>query len=168
MLGSFNHEEAELLSGKEYLCCNATRIFHPILLIICVTISLSGSLALSIKRYLFNKANRNRVQEMHIALEDQNRNPSNAENFNTCTYNMSVLSSYEMFIIYLIALVGIFICVLNTHSVYLRSEHVKVKQNIIFVEVTFEYILGVIVPVYILIKKRMVRNHLWDVIRDMC
>ena len=73
-----------------------------------------------------------------------------------------------MFIIYLIALVGIFICVLNTHSVYLRSEHVKVKQNIIFVEVTFEYILGVIVPVYILIKKRMVRNHLWDVIRDMC
>ena len=163
MLGSFNHEEAELLSGKEYLCCNATRIFHSILLIICLTISLSGSLALSIKRYLFNKANRNRVQEIHIALEDHNENHIDAENFNTCTQNKPMLSSYEMFIIYPIALVGIGICVL---TVNFRSEHVK--QNIIFVEVTFEYIIGVMIPVYILIKKRVIRNHLWDVIRNMC
>ena len=163
MLGSFNHEEAELLSGKEYLCCNATRIFHPILLIICLTISLIGSLALSIKRYLFHKANRNRVQEIHIALKVKNQKPINAENFNTSTHNKPVLSSYEMSIIYPIALVGIGICVL---IVNFRNEHVK--QNIIFVEVTFEYIIGVMIPIYILIKKRAVRNHLWDLIWNVC
>ena len=59
-----------------------------------------------------------------------------------------------MFIIYPIALVGIGICVL---IVNFRSEHVK--QNIIFVEVTFEYIIGVMIPIYILIKKRAVRCY---------
>ena len=163
MLGSFKNEEAELLSGKEYLSSNSPRIFVPMFLIIFSTISFIGSLALSIKKYLSYKANRNRVQEIHIALEDHNENHIDAENFNTCTQNKPMLSSYEMFIIYPIALVGIGICVL---TVNFRSEHVK--QNIIFVEVTFEYIIGVMIPVYILIKKRVIRNHLWDVIRNMC
>ena len=163
MLGSYKNEEAELLSGKEYLSSYSTKIFIPIFLIIVSTISLIGSLALLIKKYLYYEANRNRVQEIHIALEDQNQKPINAENFNTSTHNKPVLSSYEMFIIYPIALVGIGICVL---IVNFRSEHVK--QNIIFVEVTFEYIVGVMIPIYILIKKRAVRNHLWDLIRNIC
>ena len=163
MLGSYKNEEAELLSRKQYLSSYSTKIFIPIFLIIVSTISLIGSLALLIKKYLYYEANRNRVQEIHIALEDQNQKPINAENFNTSTHNKPVLSSYEMSIIYPIALVGIGICVL---IVNFRSEHVK--QNIIFVEVTFEYIIGVMIPIYILIKKRAVRNHLWDLIRNIC
>ena len=163
MLGSYKNEEAELLSRKQYLSSYSTKIFIPIFLIIVSTISLIGSLALLIKKYLYYEANRNRVQEIHIALEDQNQKPINAENFNTSTHNKPVLSSYEMSIIYPIALVGIGICVL---IVNFRSEHVK--QNIIFVEVTFEYIIGIMIPIYILIKKRAVRNHLLDLIQNIC
>ena len=76
---------------------------------------------------------------------------------------MPMLSSYEMFIIYPIALIGMVIVIL---TINVRSEHVQ--QNIIFVEVTLEYIVGVMIPVYILMKKRSIRNHLWDEIRNMC
>ena len=105
------------------------------------------------------------VQEIHIALEDQIRNPAaeNIANFNTCAHNMPMLSGYEIFIIYPIALIGMVILVL---TINFRSEHVQ--QNIIFVEVILEYIVGVMIPVYILMKKPVIRNHLWDEIRNQC
>ena len=103
------------------------------------------------------------VQEIHIALEDQNRNSINDNNFNTCTHNMPMLSSYEMFIIYPITLIGMVIVIL---TINFRREHVQ--QNIILVEVTLEYIVGVMIPVYILMKKRSIRIHLWEEIRNMC
>ena len=72
MLGSLETHGHELLSGV--LLSNSVkhkRYFWPVVLAICFSIILIGLLALGIKKYKVYKANKNRIQDIHIALQNQ-------------------------------------------------------------------------------------------------
>ena len=72
-IGNLKTAEAEFLTGKTY-----TRefpvIFWPFFMAITSIISMTGILAILIKKGLSDRAHKNRIQEIHITLEDQNEN----------------------------------------------------------------------------------------------
>ena len=72
-IGNLKTAEAEFLTGKTY-----TRefpvIFWPVFMAITSIISMGGILAILIKKGLSDRAHKNRIQEIHITLEDQNEN----------------------------------------------------------------------------------------------
>ena len=85
MLGSLETHGYELLSGVllSNKSINHKRYFWPISLVISLTIIFIGILALSIKKYKVYIANKNRVQEIHITLENQQSNHFNNKIHNT-------------------------------------------------------------------------------------
>ena len=140
----------------------------PVFMSIVLTISLIGSLAIYIRKYLSNRANRNMVQEIHIALEDQNQSePEHVQNnYNNCRHNMPMLNSYEILIIYPIAIIGIMVIIIN-RQFSSRTEKNHPFVFVLYVEIIMHYIVGMIIPLYVLIKKRAIRNHIWDLIQNM-
>ena len=72
-IGNLKTAEAEFLTGKTY-----TRefpvIFWPVFMAITSIISMGGILAILIKKGLSDRAHKNRIQEIHITLEDLNEN----------------------------------------------------------------------------------------------
>ena len=93
MLGSFETHAYELLSGQllSSKSKNHKRYFWPISFVIYLTIILVGILALNIKKYKIYIANKNRVQEIHIALENQR-----SSNFNNKIHNKPLLGTGAM------------------------------------------------------------------------
>ena len=90
MLGSLETHGYELLSGV--LLSNSVRhkrYFWPVVLAICFSIILIGLLALGIKKYKLYKANKNRIQDIHIALQNQQ------SNFNNEVHNTPLLGIYR-------------------------------------------------------------------------
>ena len=171
LLENFDYKVAEFLSGKVYPH-NGNQFFNfwAVFMSIVVTISLIGSLAIYIKKCLSDRANRNRVQEIHIALEDQNqREPEQhmQNKYNNCIHNMPMLNSYEILIIFSIQVIVIIVILINPQFSS-RSEK-KNHPNITFLyaEIITNYIVGMIIPIYVLIKKRAIRNHIWDLIQDI-
>ena len=93
MLGSLETHGYELFSGVFLSNKSIThkRYFWPISLVISLTIILIGILALSIKKYKVYIANKTRVQEIHITLENQQSN-----NFNNKIHNKPLLGTGTM------------------------------------------------------------------------
>ena len=89
ILGSLETHGYELLSGV-YIQ-HHERYFWPITLVISLTIILIGILALSIKRYKIYIANKNRIQEIHITLDNPQSN-----NFNNEIHNTPILGTGAM------------------------------------------------------------------------
>ena len=73
ILGNLKTAEAEFLTGKSY-SREFPVIFWPVFMAITSIISMSGILAILIKKGLSDRAHKNRIQEVHITLEDQNEN----------------------------------------------------------------------------------------------
>ena len=136
-----------------------------------LTISFVGSLAIYIKKFLSDRANRNMVQEIHIALEDQNQiepeQPIQNNNFNNCIHNKPMLNSYEILIIYPIAITGIILMMFNPQFSSRSDTKYHPNMTFLYVEIMMNYIVGMIIPIYVLAKKRTIRNHIWDLIQDM-
>ena len=94
VLGSLETHLYELLNG---VLLSSTvshiRYFWPVSLTISGSIILIGILALGIKNYKIYVANKNRVQEIHIALESQNSN-FNIEIHNTPLLGIGVMLGF--------------------------------------------------------------------------
>ena len=145
-----------------------TRLFWMIFLSIVLSISLMGSLALFAKRYLSFKANLNRVQKIHITLEDQNRKMNDKvgyfHNFNTHSYNSPLLSCFETNILFALALFAMALLML---PVFIKIDKTDNYVMLFHVEVIMEYIVGMVFPLYVLVKKETIRNHFWNEIPSL-
>ena len=166
-LGSFENAETELMSGKIYPY-QKNRIFWTVFLSIVLSISLLGSLALFIKRYLSFKANLNRVQKIHITLKDQNQNMNDKvgyfHNFNTHSYNLPLLSCFETNILFSLA-----ICIMALYLMNFLSDarRRQIHQNAIYTEIIVEYVLGIVIPLYVLMKKKAIRIYFWNHLQNI-
>ena len=86
MLGSLETHGYELLSGV--LLSNSVRhkrYFWPVMIVISFIIIFIGLLALGIRNYQVYKTNKNRIQDIHVTLQNQQ------SNFNTETHNRPLL-----------------------------------------------------------------------------
>ena len=171
LLENFDNKLAEFLSGKVYPHNDVQYFnFWAVFMSFVSTISLIGSLAIYVKKCLSDRANQNMVQEIHIALEDQNQiEPEQPiqNNFNNCIHNKPMLNSYEILIIYPIAITGIIVMMFNPQFSSRRDTKFHPNMTFLYVEIMMNYIVGMIIPIYVLIKKRTIRNHIWDLIQDM-
>ena len=95
VLGSLETHLYELLNG---VLLSSTvshiRYFWPVTLTISGSIILIGILALGIKNYKIYIVNKNRVQEIHIALESQNSSNFNIEIHNTPLLGIGVILGF--------------------------------------------------------------------------
>ena len=168
LLGSFENAETELLSGKIYHVQN-NRLFWMIFLSIVLSISLMGSLALLAKRYLSFKANLNRVKKIHITLEDQIQNEKTHNNFehqyfNTQSYNSPLLNCYEILVIFSIPFFAITLVIL---PVFINLGKEQIHQNIFYTEIIVEYVVGIAIPLYVLMKKKAIRVYFWNQLQNL-
>ena len=155
------------MSGKIYPY-QKNRIFWTVFLSIVLSISLAGSLALFIKRYLSFKANLNRVQKIHISLKDQNQKENDKvgyfHNFNTHSYNSPLLSCFETNILFSLS-----ICIMALYMIIFRSgaRRRQIHQNVIYTEVIVEYVVGIAIPLYVLMRKKTVRIYFWNHLQNL-
>ena len=91
-LGNFKTGEAEFLTGKSY-SREFPVIFWPVFMAITSIISMSGIVAILIKKWLSNRAHKKMIQGIHIALEDQNENQENSQVQYLLSFSFCVLSS---------------------------------------------------------------------------
>ena len=171
LLENFDNKLAEFLSGLIYPNNNDNQLnnFLAVFMSFVSTISFIGSLAIYIKKCLSDRANRNMVQEIHITLEDQNqREPEQQQNnYNNCIYNVPMLNSYEILIIYPIVIIAFIVGMFNPQFTYRRDKKIQPNMTFLYVEIVMNYIVGMIIPIYVLIKKRTIRNHIWDLIKNL-
>ena len=80
---------------------------------------------------------------------------------------MPMLNSYEILIIYPIAIIGTIIVIMINAQFSSRSEKIHTNVTFLYVEIIMHYIVGMFIPLYVLIKKRAIRNHIWDLIQDI-
>ena len=73
ILGNLKTAEAEFLTGKSY-SREFPVIFWPVFMAITSIISMIGIVAILIKKGLSERAHKNRIQEIHITLEDLTEN----------------------------------------------------------------------------------------------
>ena len=168
LLGSFKNAETELLSGKIYHVQN-NRLFWMIFLSIVLSISLKGSLSLFAKRYLSFKANLNRVQKIHITLEDQIQNEKTNNNierqdFNTQSYNLPLLNCHEILVIFSIPFFSVTLVIL---PVFINFGRAQIHQNIFFIEIIVEYVVGIAIPLYVLMRKKIIRVYFWNQLQKL-
>ena len=155
------------MSGKIYPY-QKNRIFWTVFLSIVLSISLAGSLALFIKRYLSFKANLNRVQKIHISLKDQNQKENDKvgyfHNFNTHSYNSPLLSCFETNILFSLS-----ICIMALYMIIFRSgaRRRQIHQNVIYTEVIVEYVVGIAIPLYVLMRKKIIRVYFWNQLQNL-
>ena len=76
-LGNFKTGEAEFLTGKSY-SREFPVIFWPVFMAITSIISMSGIVAILIKKWLSDRAHKKMIQGIHISLEDKNENQENS------------------------------------------------------------------------------------------
>ena len=156
------------MSGKIYHIQN-NRLFWMIFFSIVLSISFIGGLALILKRFFAYRANLNMVQKIHISLEDQNQNMNDdnvvyCHNFNTRSYNSPLLSCREIIIIFSIPICSVIFMIL---PVFINFEREEIHQNIFYAEVIVEYIVGIIVPFYVLTKKKGIQTYFWNKIQNL-
>ena len=168
LLGSFKNAETELLSGKIYHVQN-NRLFWMIFLSIVLSISLIGSLSLFAKRYLSFKANLNRVQKIHITLEEQIQNEKTNNNiehqdFNTRSYNSPLLNCHEILVIFSIPFFSVTFVIL---PVFINFGREQIHQNIFYTEIIVEYVVGIAIPLYVLMKKKAIRVYFWNHLQNL-
>ena len=163
MLGSLATHGFEILTGKLLQNFYHDRIYWPLFLLINFCIILIGSMTLYIKKYKAYKANSNMVQQIHIGLENQN-NISNI-NVNNQIYNMSVLNSYEVSGILIIAVV-IFTIFTSLTFANLHNE-LTLHHTTLVTEILAEYFFSVILPFYIIMRKNRIKSFLLHEIQNI-
>ena len=162
ILGSLENTETELLSETIYIYRN--HIFWSVFLSIVLSISFVSGIALLLKRYFSYRANLNMVQNIHIGLEDQNQNINDnnvmyCHNFNNESYNPPFLSCFETNILFSLAVAMVALLLL---PLFIKIDKTDIHVMFFYVEVTMEYIVGMVFPFYIMVKKESVRNYFWN------
>ena len=162
ILGSLENTETELLSETIYIYRN--HIFWSVFLSIVLSISFVSGIALLLKRYFLYRANLNMVQNIHIGLEDQNQNINDnnvmyCHNFNNESYNPAFLSCFETNILFSLAVTMVALLLL---PLFIKIDKTDIHVMFFYVEVTMEYIVGMVFPFYIMVKKESVRNYFWN------
>ena len=105
------------------------------------------------------------VQNIHIGLEDQNQNNVvHCHNFNTQSYNSPLLSCFETNILFALAISGV---ALLTLPLFVKIDKTDIYENFFYVEVIMEYIVGMVFPLYVLVKKESIRNYFWNEIPSL-
>ena len=109
------------------------------------------------------------VQNIHISLEDQNENMNDdnvvhCHNFNNQSYNSPLLSCREIIVIFSIPICSI-ICIIL--PVFFNFEREEIHQNIFYCEVIVEYIVGIVVPFYVVMKKKAIQTYFWNKIQNL-
>ena len=155
LIGSFENAETELLSGKIYPYQNH-QFFWIIFFSIVLSTTFIGSLALLLKRYFLYRANLDMIQNIHINLEDQNQikndnNVVNHQNFNNRSYNLPLLSFFETKIFFSLSvfMVALFVIL----PIIIDFKRTQIHQNIFYTEIIVEYVVGIAIPLYFLMKK---------------
>ena len=137
---------------------------------IVLSISFIGGIALLLKRYISYRANLNMVQNIHIGLEDQNQNMNDdnnvvhCHNFNNQSYNSPLLSCFETNILFALALFAVALLMLPA---FIKIDKTDNYVMLFHVEVIMEYIVGMVFPLYVLVKKETIRNHFWNEIPSL-
>ena len=157
------------MNGKIYPIIQNNKLFWTVFLSIVLSISFIGGLALLLKRYFSYRANLNMVQNIHISLEDQNENMNDdnvvhCHNFNNQSYNSPLLSCREIIVISSIPICSIICMIL---PVFVNFEREEIHQNIFYAEVIVEYIVGIIVPFYVLMKKKGIQTYFWNEVQNI-
>ena len=164
ILGSYKNNEFELLTGV-FANNNHSNygFFWPIFLLMVFSIIIIGYLTLFIKKYMEHQANLNMVEEIHIRLEDQN---ASENQFNNVTHNIPIVKTYE------IAMMGInmlciLLCFFTFPTLIGFEKEFAIYQWILITEISTEYFFGIVVPIYILIRKDAIRAHLWTILKKL-
>ena len=95
-----------------------------------------------------------------IGLEIENDDNKSNQNFNTRSHNMPILNYFE--IILLFPMVIGFFCLF----VYLNFTEEFYVNTVLVVEIITENLIGLIIPLYIIIKKKAIRTFLWNEIKN--
>ena len=164
-LDSFETHWFELLSGN--LLGNSvshSRIFWPIFLSLNCTIISIGCFALVIKKFMIYKKNRNRVQEIHIILEDQEKK-NGVISYNNQTHNISLLGYMEIVILSSIA-IAIMVGFTVPFFLNLKQDY-GIHWYLLFLELGFQLFSGLVFPIYIISKKKVMRRYLWNEIKNI-
>ena len=115
------------------------------------------------KRYFSYRTNLKKVQNIHIALEDPNQkndnNAMNCRNFNIQSYNSPLLNCFETNFLFALAFSAALLTIL---PLFLKIDKTDTHVFYFFVEVIMEYIVGMILPLYVLVKKESIRNYFWN------
>ena len=156
-IGEYYH--FEILSGTfTNSIINFKMLFWPLFGLINIVIIIVGCLAILIKKYLMHKANQNRVQEIHIQIQyDENRV------YNNQAYNMSILSSFEYFLLCIFVLIMVSRLTITRIilQLYGFDEDYQRHFNYLIFHVNGLWMYGIIAPILIMIKKKEVREFLW-------
>ena len=128
---------------------------------IVLSIALVSGIAILLKRYFSYRANLNMVQNIHIGLEDQNQNMNDnnvmhCHNFNIQSHNSPLLSCFETNIIFGLSIFGVALTMLPVVIKIDKSDNLIMY---FYLEFIMEYIVGMILPLYILVKKESIRNY---------
>ena len=107
-----------------------------------------------------------RVQEIHIALEDQEDDQVEPNNFNNQSHNLSVLGHLESAIVFSIAisLITGFTMPYFTNI----EEDYGIHWRLLLLELIFELISAILLPAYIISKKKTMRQFLLNEINNIC
>ena len=128
---------------------------------IVLSIALVSGIAILLKRYFSYRTNLNMVENIHIGLEDQNQNINDdyvmhCHNFNIQSHNSPLLSCFETNIIFGLSISGVAITMLPLVIKIDKSDNLILY---FYLEFIMEYIVGMILPLYILVKKESIRNY---------
>ena len=159
ILGSLENTETELLSETIYIYRN--HIFWSVFLSIVLSISFVSGIALLLKRYFSYRANLNMVQNIHIGLEDQDQNMNDnnivhCHNFNIQSHNSPLLNWIETIIMFGLPFSGVALTML---PLFIEIDKSDIHVLFFYVEFIMEYIIGMVLPMYILVKKESIRNY---------
>ena len=77
--------------------------------------------------------------------------------FNNAKHNKSLMRYIEIFIIYPLTIV--FLIVILFIGNYINKNHSK--QGIVFTKIVGNIIFGIVVPLYILFKRKRIRKYMW-------
>ena len=109
------------------------------------------------------------VTAIHIRLEDQNtiNKEDNNRNkpkpcYNTQKYNISILNWGQIRILFPIQFCGLAVLFLPSHFIDFHIE--IVHQRIIIAELICLYYVGILIPLYILLRKKAIRAYFWMLI----
>ena len=109
------------------------------------------------------------VQNIHIGLEDQNQNMNDnnivhCHNFNIQSHNSPLLNWIETIIMFGLPFSGVALTML---PLFIEIDKSDIHVLFFYVEFIMEYIIGMVLPLYILVKKESIRNYFWNEIPSL-
>ena len=120
------------------------------------------------KKFVEFRANQTMVNEIHIRLEDQNAINTEQQDkqcYNNQKYNLSLLNWGEIIILFPMQFCGLAVLILPSYFMNLHIE--QVQRRLIIAELMTLYLVGILVPLYILLRKKDIRAYFWMLILDL-